>query len=75
MTKNVTTPYGIGLWRSIRKLWLNLKERLRINIMDGRGLLLWKDTQLGPSLTLLENTQYILKRVMVKLKLDCIKGH
>lgn len=43
ITKNVTTPYGISLWRSIWNLWMYLKNRVRINIKDGRKTLFWED--------------------------------
>lgn len=40
MTKEVTTPYGVSLWRSIRALWSELKAQSKIRVLD------WEQHQL-----------------------------
>lgn len=41
MTKEVTTPYGVNLWRSIRSLWSDLKSNTKIKVNDGRKTRFW----------------------------------
>lgn len=43
MTKEVTTPYGVNLWRSIRILWNELKSFSRIKVNNGRKTCSWND--------------------------------
>ncbi|WMV47250.1 hypothetical protein MTR67_040635, partial [Solanum verrucosum] len=35
MTKEVTTPYGVSVWRSIRSLWLEFKANTKIKVGNG----------------------------------------
>ncbi|WMV13372.1 hypothetical protein MTR67_006757 [Solanum verrucosum] len=43
MTKEVTTPYGVSLWRSIRDMWDEVKSNARIKVVDGSKTGFWKD--------------------------------
>jgi len=43
MTKEVTTPYGVSLWRSIRDMWDDVKSNARIKVVDGSKTRFWKD--------------------------------
>lgn len=43
MTKEVTTPYGVNLWRSIRSLWSDLKSNTKIKVNDGHKTRFWYD--------------------------------
>ncbi|WMV48519.1 hypothetical protein MTR67_041904, partial [Solanum verrucosum] len=43
MTKEVTTPYGVSLWRSIRNLWDEVKNNSKVKVFDGRKTMFWKD--------------------------------
>jgi len=43
MTKEVNTPYGVSLWRSIRSLWSELKTQSRIKVANGNKTRFWKD--------------------------------
>ncbi|WMV24736.1 hypothetical protein MTR67_018121 [Solanum verrucosum] len=46
-TKEVTSTYGISLWRSIRNLWHCFFQRTRFNVNNGRKILFWEDNWLG----------------------------
>lgn len=35
MTKEVTTPYSVSLWKSIRVLWNEFKPNTKIKVVDG----------------------------------------
>lgn len=39
----VTTPYRVSLWRSIRGLWDKVEKNARINVLDGSKRRFWKD--------------------------------
>lgn len=43
MTKLVTTPYGCGIWRTIRNLWPILFSRISFTVGNGRKVLFWED--------------------------------
>ncbi|WMV60154.1 hypothetical protein MTR67_053539 [Solanum verrucosum] len=43
ITKEVTTPYGVSLWRSIRSLWNEVKSNSKAKVMDGNKTRFWKD--------------------------------
>lgn len=43
MTKEVTTPYGVSIWKSIRALWSELKAKSRIKVLDGNKTSFWKN--------------------------------
>ncbi|WMV33864.1 hypothetical protein MTR67_027249 [Solanum verrucosum] len=43
MTKEVTTPYAVSLWRSIRDMWDEVKSNARIKVVDGNKTRFWKD--------------------------------
>ncbi|WMV42827.1 hypothetical protein MTR67_036212 [Solanum verrucosum] len=43
MTKIVTTPYGISLWRSIRALWEEVKPKFKMKVGNGNKIKFWKD--------------------------------
>lgn len=34
MTKEVTTPYCVSLWKSIRELWNEFKQKTKIKVVD-----------------------------------------
>ena len=38
-TKEVTSAYGISLWRSIRNLWHYFFQRTRFNVNNGKKIL------------------------------------
>ncbi|KAG5577258.1 hypothetical protein H5410_057392 [Solanum commersonii] len=35
MTQEVTTPYGVSLWKSVRKLWNEFKPNIKIEVSSG----------------------------------------
>ncbi|KAG5576649.1 hypothetical protein H5410_056783 [Solanum commersonii] len=43
MTKGVTTPYGVSLWKSIRSLWDEFKPNTKIKVVDGAKTRFWKE--------------------------------
>ncbi|KAF3658234.1 putative programmed cell death protein 5-like [Capsicum annuum] len=43
MTKDITTPYGVCLWRSIRALWSEFKTNTKIKVANGGKTNFWKD--------------------------------
>ncbi|KAG5621165.1 hypothetical protein H5410_006383 [Solanum commersonii] len=43
MTKEVITPYGVTVWRSIRVLWPFMKNRTNIKVGNGYKTSFWKD--------------------------------
>lgn len=43
MTKEVTTPYGVSLWRSIRGLWDEVNSNAKIKVVGGSNPRFWKD--------------------------------
>ncbi|MDV3188705.1 MAG: hypothetical protein Q8834_02660, partial [Candidatus Phytoplasma australasiaticum] len=43
MTKMVSTPYGCGLWRSVRNLWPLILFRIRFKVGNGMKVLFWED--------------------------------
>ncbi|KAG5591118.1 hypothetical protein H5410_041632 [Solanum commersonii] len=43
ITREVTTPYGVCLWRSVRSLWNEVKNNSKIKVLDGRKTRFWKD--------------------------------
>ena len=43
MTKEVTTPYGVSLWKSIWELWYEYKPNTKIKVVDGIKTRFWKD--------------------------------
>ena len=43
MTKEITTSYGVNLWRSIRDLWNELKCFFKIKVNNGAKTKFWKD--------------------------------
>ncbi|WMV38389.1 hypothetical protein MTR67_031774 [Solanum verrucosum] len=43
ITKEVTTPYGASLWRSIKSLWNEVKSNSKAKVMDGSKTRFWKD--------------------------------
>lgn len=43
MTRGVNTTYGVCLWRSKKNLWPRLKDKLSLNVKDGRKTQLWED--------------------------------
>ncbi|KAF3635680.1 hypothetical protein FXO37_25862 [Capsicum annuum] len=47
MTKEINTPYGVSLWRSIRALWPLLKTKGSIKIADGNKINFCADVWLG----------------------------
>ncbi|WMV37031.1 hypothetical protein MTR67_030416 [Solanum verrucosum] len=43
MIKEVTTPYGVSLWKSIRILWNEFKVNTIVKVADGVKTVIWKD--------------------------------
>ncbi|WMV13963.1 hypothetical protein MTR67_007348 [Solanum verrucosum] len=43
ITKEVTTPCGVSLWRSIRSLWNEVKSNSKAKVMDVSKTRFWKD--------------------------------
>ncbi|WMV52061.1 hypothetical protein MTR67_045446 [Solanum verrucosum] len=43
MTKEVTTPYGVSLWKSIQSLWDEFKSNTKIKMVDGAKTRFWKE--------------------------------
>ena len=43
MTKEVTTPYGVSLWKSIRISWNEFKVNTIVKVADGAKIVFWKD--------------------------------
>lgn len=43
MTKEITTRYGVSLWRSIRALWNEFKTNTTIKVANGAKTDFWKD--------------------------------
>ncbi|WMV30815.1 hypothetical protein MTR67_024200 [Solanum verrucosum] len=43
MTKEVTTLYGVSLWKSIRSLWDDFKPNTKIKVVDGAKTRFWKE--------------------------------
>ncbi|KAG5582393.1 hypothetical protein H5410_053020 [Solanum commersonii] len=43
MTKEVTTAYGVSLWKSIRELWNEFKPNTKIKVLGGIKTRFWKD--------------------------------
>ncbi|WMV13350.1 hypothetical protein MTR67_006735 [Solanum verrucosum] len=46
-TKEVYTPYGVGLWRTIRNKWPRMWSNSVINVGNGRKTLFWNDIWVG----------------------------
>nr|XP_009762743.1 PREDICTED: uncharacterized protein LOC104214732 [Nicotiana sylvestris] len=46
-TKSVRTPYGVGVWKSIRNLWPKLINKSKFKVGNGRKISLWDDNWLG----------------------------
>ncbi|WMV38553.1 hypothetical protein MTR67_031938 [Solanum verrucosum] len=42
MTKEVNTPYGVSVWRSIRVLWPFMKKHTSVKIGNGHKTSFWK---------------------------------
>lgn len=47
VTKEANNPYGVTVWRSIRKWWTILKNHTVIKVHDGNKTAFWKDRWLG----------------------------
>ena len=43
MTKEVTTPYSVSLWKSIRILWNEFEVNTTVKVADGVKTVFWKD--------------------------------
>lgn len=63
MTKEMSTPYGVSLWRSIRNLWTLLKSKCSIKIAEGSRTNFWEDVWLGTE-SLKEKLPYIYNLVV-----------
>ncbi|WMV10595.1 hypothetical protein MTR67_003980 [Solanum verrucosum] len=46
MTKEVNTPYGVSVWRSIRVLWPFMKKHTNVKVGNGHKSSFWKDNWL-----------------------------
>jgi len=46
-TKEVRSPYGVGLWRTIRDLWPKIWRNSKIDIGNGRKTFFWNDVWVG----------------------------
>ena len=47
ITKQVRSPYGVGLWRTIRNQWPKMWGNSRIIIGNGRRTSFWNDVWVG----------------------------
>lgn len=47
VSKEVTTPYGVSLWRIIRSYWLSLKSHPTVKVHSGNKTLFWTDKMMG----------------------------
>ncbi|WMV09233.1 hypothetical protein MTR67_002618 [Solanum verrucosum] len=47
VSKEVNTPYGISLWRTIRRYWPFLKNHSHIRVVNGNKTRFWKDKWIG----------------------------
>uniref|UniRef100_M1CC58 Reverse transcriptase zinc-binding domain-containing protein n=1 Tax=Solanum tuberosum TaxID=4113 RepID=M1CC58_SOLTU len=47
MTEGVTSPYDCSVWRSIRNLWLLVKDRIKIKVGNGEKVAFWNDIWCG----------------------------
>ncbi|WMV25769.1 hypothetical protein MTR67_019154 [Solanum verrucosum] len=47
MTNEVSTPYGVSLWRSIRILWPFLRNNTAVRVGNGSKTSFWEDNWLG----------------------------
>lgn len=45
--KEITSPYGVSLWRSIRDFWPSLKTHSMIRVHNGFWTMFWKDKWIG----------------------------
>ncbi|KAG5593376.1 hypothetical protein H5410_043890 [Solanum commersonii] len=45
--KEVRSPYGVGLWRTIRNLWPKIWRNSKIDIGNGRKTFFWNDVWVG----------------------------
>lgn len=43
MTKEVTTPYDVSLWKSIRTLWEEVKLNFKVKVGNGNKTKFWKE--------------------------------
>ncbi|KAG5615003.1 hypothetical protein H5410_014827 [Solanum commersonii] len=43
MTKEVISPYGVNLWRSIRVLWDDFKINTKVKVKNGEKTSFWED--------------------------------
>ena len=41
--KKVRGGYGVGLWKTIRKLWDAVSSKLSFSVGNGKGIKFWKD--------------------------------
>ncbi|WMV44031.1 hypothetical protein MTR67_037416 [Solanum verrucosum] len=46
-TKEVRSPNGVGLWRTIRNLWPKIWRNSKIDIGNGRKTFFWNDVWVG----------------------------
>ena len=70
MTKMVTTPYGCGIWRSVRNLWPLFRSRIRFQVGNGMKVLFWEDKWISP-----KNPETIIPRLIyTKLSTKCNYG-
>ena len=44
-----TAPYGVGVWRSIRKLWEVFSQHTHLIAGDGQHISFWRDKWIGNS--------------------------
>ena len=42
-----TRPYGVGLWKNIRKGWRMFSSHIRFELRDGSKIILWDDVWCG----------------------------
>mgnify|MGYP007056449027 CR=1 FL=1 len=46
-SEEVTETYGVGVWRTIRNLWLAFKDNVSIKVGRGNKALFWKEDWTG----------------------------
>ena len=45
--EEMTETYGVGVWRTIRNLWLAFRDNVRIKVGRGNKALFWKEDWTG----------------------------
>lgn len=57
-TKEVTTPYGCNIWRSIRNLWPIFQQRIGFKIGNGMKISCWNNVWIGENTPIISFQNY-----------------